>query len=132
MAPTLMSGSGGTTSSLPREAVLNNLLPGSSQGQPFLEPTLALSCPCFPHHSLARFHRHTQTSLLAEDANRNHVERRSCNPWGLHCHQAYLTRLCSEYPEKKWHRILTPLANSRLDPHRGPGIQGSGVGWGQV
>ncbi|XP_058528106.1 inositol hexakisphosphate kinase 3 [Ochotona princeps] len=67
--------------------------------------------PYSPAKSLARFHRDAQTSLLAEDANRNHAERRSCNPWGLHCHQAYLTRLCSEYPEKKWHPGFLLLEN---------------------
>lgn len=54
-------------------------------------------------------HLGTQASPLAESADGNQVERKDFNPWGLHCHQAHLTRLCSQYPEDKRHRILTAL-----------------------
>ncbi|XP_007460907.1 PREDICTED: inositol hexakisphosphate kinase 3 [Lipotes vexillifer] len=47
-----------------------------------------------------------QVPSLVEDVNGNHTERRSFNPWGLHCHQAHLSRLCAEYPENKRHRFL--------------------------
>lgn len=79
-----------------------------SLGTEGTEPTLTVTL-CFPHlsHSLAKLHTHPQVSSLAlEDANGNQVEARSFNPWGLHCHQAHLTRLCSEYPENQRHRIL--------------------------
>ncbi|MBZ3887567.1 Inositol hexakisphosphate kinase 3 [Sciurus carolinensis] len=52
------------------------------------------------------FHLNAQVSSLVQDVNGNQVERWSFNPWGLHCHQAHLTRLCSEYPEEKRHRFL--------------------------
>ncbi|XP_008838370.1 inositol hexakisphosphate kinase 3 [Nannospalax galili] len=45
-------------------------------------------------------------STQVEGANGNQVERRNFNPWGLHCHQAHLTRLCSECPEDKRCRFL--------------------------
>ncbi|KAM6186585.1 inositol hexakisphosphate kinase 3 [Rhynchocyon petersi] len=52
------------------------------------------------------FHFHAEVSSLVEDAPGSQAEKRSFNPWGLHCHQAHLTRLCSEYPENKRHRFL--------------------------
>ncbi|XP_024413793.2 inositol hexakisphosphate kinase 3 [Desmodus rotundus] len=57
-------------------------------------------------HLRSEFHLSTHVSSLVEDANGNQAERRSFNPWGLHCHQAHLTRLCTEYPENKRHRFL--------------------------
>ncbi|XP_019516357.1 PREDICTED: inositol hexakisphosphate kinase 3 isoform X2 [Hipposideros armiger] len=54
----------------------------------------------------SEFHLSTHVTSLLEDANGNQAERRSFNPWGLHCHQAHLTRLCTEYPENKRHRFL--------------------------
>ncbi|XP_008579785.1 PREDICTED: inositol hexakisphosphate kinase 3 [Galeopterus variegatus] len=54
----------------------------------------------------SKLHLNAQVSSLVEDANGNQVERKSFNPWGLNCHQAHLTRLCSEYPENKRHRFL--------------------------
>ncbi|XP_008065027.1 inositol hexakisphosphate kinase 3 [Carlito syrichta] len=61
-----------------------------------------------PAKTLLRSESHlkVQVSSLVEDANGNQIERKSFNPWGLHCHQAHLTRLCSEYPENKRHRFL--------------------------
>lgn len=94
--------------------------PSQSQGRaPFSRPlpTAALSSAsltCSPATALLRseFHLNAQVSSLVEDANRNQAERRSFNPWGLYCHQAHLTRLCTEYPENKRHRILAS------PPHR--------------
>lgn len=69
------------------------------------------------------------------------MERKSFNPWGLHCHQAHLTRLCSEYPENKRHRILAiPLTCSPkgggIERHRGAEVSrgnthkhGASEGW---
>lgn len=57
-------------------------------------------------------HLSMQASPQEESADGSQVERRGFNPWGLHCHQAHLTRLCSEYPEDKRHRILTTLATA--------------------
>ncbi|GAB1300772.1 Inositol hexakisphosphate kinase 3 [Apodemus speciosus] len=54
-------------------------------------------------------HLSTQASPLVESADGNRAARTGFNPWGLHCHQAHLTRLCSQYPEDKRHRILTTL-----------------------
>nr|XP_019594411.1 PREDICTED: inositol hexakisphosphate kinase 3 [Rhinolophus sinicus] len=54
----------------------------------------------------SEFHLSTPVSSLVEDANGNQAESRSFNPWGLHCHLAHLTRLCTEYPENKRHRFL--------------------------
>lgn len=51
-------------------------------------------------------HLGTQASPLVESADGSQVERRGFNPWGLHCHQVHLTRLCTEFPEDKWHRFL--------------------------
>ncbi|XP_045399464.1 inositol hexakisphosphate kinase 3 [Lemur catta] len=51
-------------------------------------------------------HLNAQVSSLVEDANGNQVEKKRFNPWGLHCHQAHLTRLRSEFPENKRHRFL--------------------------
>ncbi|XP_045691646.1 inositol hexakisphosphate kinase 3 [Phyllostomus hastatus] len=57
-------------------------------------------------HLRSEFHLSSHVSSLVEDAKENQAEKRSFNPWGLHCHQAHLTRLCTEYPENKWHRFL--------------------------
>ncbi|XP_065741426.1 inositol hexakisphosphate kinase 3 [Phocoena phocoena] len=54
----------------------------------------------------SKLHLKAQVPSLVEDVNGNQTERRSFNPWGLHCHQAHLSRLCAEYPENKRHRFL--------------------------
>ncbi|XP_006882251.1 PREDICTED: inositol hexakisphosphate kinase 3 [Elephantulus edwardii] len=54
----------------------------------------------------SEFHFSAKVSSLVEEASGKQAEKRSFNPWGLHCHQAHLTRLCSEYPENKRHRFL--------------------------
>ncbi|CAH6789998.1 inositol hexakisphosphate kinase 3 [Phodopus roborovskii] len=51
-------------------------------------------------------HLSAQASALLQSADGSPGERRGFNPWGLHCHQAHLTRLCSEYPEDKRHPFL--------------------------
>ncbi|XP_012790237.2 inositol hexakisphosphate kinase 3 [Sorex araneus] len=54
----------------------------------------------------SEFHLHsTETSLAAPEAEEHQAES-SFNPWGLHCHQAHLSRLCAEYPENKLQRFL--------------------------
>ncbi|XP_006180556.2 inositol hexakisphosphate kinase 3 [Camelus dromedarius] len=54
----------------------------------------------------SELHLEAQVPSLIEDANGNQAEKRSFNPWGLRCHQAHLSRLCTEYPENKRHRFL--------------------------
>ncbi|KAG8512132.1 Inositol hexakisphosphate kinase 3 [Galemys pyrenaicus] len=67
---------------------------------------LARSLTESPAAALLRseFHLNAQVSPLVEDAEGPQAERSSFNPWGLHCHQAHLTRLCAEYPENKRHQ----------------------------
>ncbi|XP_014305160.1 inositol hexakisphosphate kinase 3 [Myotis lucifugus] len=69
---------------------------------------LAHALPKSPATALLRseFHLSTHVAFLVEDANGNQATRGSLNPWGLHCHQAHLTRLCTEYPQNKQHRFL--------------------------
>ncbi|XP_006050397.1 inositol hexakisphosphate kinase 3 [Bubalus bubalis] len=54
----------------------------------------------------SELHLKAQVPSLVEDANGKLTEKGSFNPWGLHCHQAHLSRLCAEYPENKRHRFL--------------------------
>ncbi|KAI5757658.1 unnamed protein product [Gulo gulo] len=82
---------------------------GSSGGaHPLVQWQLAHSLEESPATSLLRseFHINAPVSTLVEDAKGNQAERRSFNPWGLQCHQAHLTRLCTEYPENQRHRFL--------------------------
>ncbi|XP_007527506.1 inositol hexakisphosphate kinase 3 [Erinaceus europaeus] len=71
---------------------------------------LAHSLKESPAKSLLRseFCLSSQVLSLVEDAEKNQAqaESSSFNPWGLHCHQAHLTRLCAEYPKNKLHRFL--------------------------
>ncbi|XP_005995525.1 inositol hexakisphosphate kinase 3 [Latimeria chalumnae] len=46
------------------------------------------------------------SAFQAEDANENQSERKGYNPWGLQCHRAQLTRMCSEGKENKFYRFL--------------------------
>ncbi|XP_062461523.1 inositol hexakisphosphate kinase 3 [Pezoporus occidentalis] len=46
------------------------------------------------------------TDSLLEDANGNQPERKSYNPWGLHCHRQHLNRLSSKHNENKLHQFL--------------------------
>uniref|UniRef100_A0A8C5LFV2 Kinase n=1 Tax=Jaculus jaculus TaxID=51337 RepID=A0A8C5LFV2_JACJA len=81
----------------------------SSNGGTYpLHAQLAHSLKKSPAKALleSEFHLGTHVSSLVEGANGNQTESASFNPWGLHCHRAHLTRLCSEYPEHKRHRFL--------------------------
>ncbi|NXF12913.1 IP6K3 kinase, partial [Smithornis capensis] len=49
--------------------------------------------------------QHHSDSLL-EDANGNQPERKSYNPWGLHCHRQHLNRISSKHSENKLHQFL--------------------------
>ncbi|XP_053884564.1 inositol hexakisphosphate kinase 3 isoform X1 [Malaclemys terrapin pileata] len=49
---------------------------------------------------------HTDVSSLMEDTNGNQPERKSYNPWGLHCHQLHLNRMSSKLDENKLHQFL--------------------------
>lgn len=75
---------------------------------PWRHTQLAHSLQDSPATALLRskFHLSTSVSSLVGDATGNQAERRSFNPWGLHCHQAHMTRLCTEYPENQRHRFL--------------------------
>ncbi|XP_041591650.1 inositol hexakisphosphate kinase 3 isoform X1 [Vulpes lagopus] len=81
---------------------------GSGGVHPLTQWQLAHSLEESPATTLLRseFQLNAQVSSLVEDAKGNQSERRSFNPWGLQCHQAHLTRLCTEYPENKRHRFL--------------------------
>ncbi|NWR87804.1 IP6K3 kinase, partial [Furnarius figulus] len=46
------------------------------------------------------------TDSLLEDANGNQPERKSYNPWGLHCHRQHLNRMSSKPNENKLHQFL--------------------------
>ncbi|XP_064491626.1 inositol hexakisphosphate kinase 3 [Pseudopipra pipra] len=46
------------------------------------------------------------TDSLLEDANGNQPERKSYNPWGLHCHRQHLNRMSSKHNENKLHQFL--------------------------
>ncbi|KAG6935430.1 inositol hexakisphosphate kinase 3 [Chelydra serpentina] len=49
---------------------------------------------------------HTTVSSLMEDTNGNQPEKKSYNPWALHCHQLHLTRMSSKVDENKLHQFL--------------------------
>lgn len=55
---------------------------------------------------------HSPVPTLEGKEAEEHQAQSTCNPWGLHCHQAHLTRLCSEYQENKLQRILSCLPPS--------------------
>lgn len=88
----------------------------------------------------SELHLKAQVSPLLGDADGSQAEKRGFNPWGLHCHQAHLSRLCAEYPENQRHRILAhrvprqPHKAGQGDTHRARGGMGGGkhrAGWGQ-
>ncbi|XP_028925733.1 inositol hexakisphosphate kinase 3 isoform X1 [Ornithorhynchus anatinus] len=70
-----------------------------------LKHTIQDSCPS---KALLRteFHFRADVASFREDANGNQAEKKSFNPWGLHCHRVHLTRMYSEYQENKLHRFL--------------------------
>lgn len=54
----------------------------------------------------SEFRLHSPVPTLERKEAEEHQAQSTCNPWGLHCHQAHLTRLCSEYQENKLQRFL--------------------------
>uniref|UniRef100_A0A8C4VLY1 Kinase n=1 Tax=Gopherus evgoodei TaxID=1825980 RepID=A0A8C4VLY1_9SAUR len=75
-----------------------------------LQPNLLLWCilSSCPGKALLRteLQYHTDVSSLMEDTNGNQPERKSYNPWGLHCHQLHLNRMSSKLDENKLHQFL--------------------------
>ncbi|KAM9184632.1 inositol hexakisphosphate kinase 3 isoform 2-T2 [Mergus octosetaceus] len=59
-----------------------------------------------PGKMLLRTDLQYHTDPLLEDANGNQPERKSYNPWGLHCHRQHLNRMSSKYNENKLHQFL--------------------------
>nr|XP_012602302.1 inositol hexakisphosphate kinase 3 isoform X2 [Microcebus murinus] len=85
-----------------------------------------LACPAKESGSPAKVvlrpesHLSAQVSSRLEDAGGNQAEKKSFNPWGLHCHQAHLTRLRTEFPEDRRHRFL--LLENVVSPYTHPCI----------
>uniref|UniRef100_A0A8C3V3E4 Kinase n=1 Tax=Catharus ustulatus TaxID=91951 RepID=A0A8C3V3E4_CATUS len=67
-------------------------------------PLCALSS-C-PGKMLLRTDLQYHTDSLLEDANGKQAERKSYNPWGLHCHRQHLNRMSSKHNENKLHQFL--------------------------
>uniref|UniRef100_A0A8C4URD6 Kinase n=1 Tax=Falco tinnunculus TaxID=100819 RepID=A0A8C4URD6_FALTI len=59
-----------------------------------------------PGKVLLRTDLQYRTDSLLEDANGNQPERKSYNPWGLHCHRQHLNRMSSKHNENKLHQFL--------------------------
>ncbi|KFP85553.1 Inositol hexakisphosphate kinase 3, partial [Acanthisitta chloris] len=59
-----------------------------------------------PGKMLLRTDLQYHTDSLLEDANGNQAERKSYNPWGLHCHRQHLHRMSSKHNENKLHQFL--------------------------
>uniref|UniRef100_A0A672UMY6 Kinase n=1 Tax=Strigops habroptila TaxID=2489341 RepID=A0A672UMY6_STRHB len=59
-----------------------------------------------PGKRLLRTDLQYRTDSLLEDANGNQPERKSYNPWGLHCHRQHLNRMSSKHNENKLHQFL--------------------------
>ncbi|NXG25998.1 IP6K3 kinase, partial [Grallaria varia] len=59
-----------------------------------------------PGKVLLRTDLQYHTDSLLEDANGNQPERKSYNPWGLHCHRQHLNRMSSKTNENKLHQFL--------------------------
>ncbi|XP_071434739.1 inositol hexakisphosphate kinase 3 [Pithys albifrons albifrons] len=59
-----------------------------------------------PGKVLLRTDLQYHTDSLLEDANGNQPERKSYNPWGLHCHRQHLNRMSSKPNENKLHQFL--------------------------
>ncbi|XP_043860542.1 inositol hexakisphosphate kinase 3 [Dromiciops gliroides] len=75
---------------------------GHSNDHHLVQLTQSLKESC-PGKTLLRTELHIS---FMEDANGNQAEKKSCNPWRLHCHKEHLTRMYSEYQENKMHRFL--------------------------
>ncbi|KFW76651.1 Inositol hexakisphosphate kinase 3, partial [Manacus vitellinus] len=61
---------------------------------------------CFQHTMTFGTDLQYHTDSLLEDANGNQPERKSYNPWGLHCHRQHLNRMSSKHNENKLHQFL--------------------------
>ncbi|NWS28380.1 IP6K3 kinase, partial [Polioptila caerulea] len=59
-----------------------------------------------PGKVLLRTDLQYHTDSLLEDANGKQLERKSYNPWGLHCHRQHLNRMSSKHNENKLHQFL--------------------------
>uniref|UniRef100_A0A8B9IUS8 Kinase n=1 Tax=Amazona collaria TaxID=241587 RepID=A0A8B9IUS8_9PSIT len=59
-----------------------------------------------PGKRLLRTDLQYRPDSLLEDANGNQPERKSYNPWGLHCHRQHLNRMSSKHNENKLHQFL--------------------------
>ncbi|NXH17285.1 IP6K3 kinase, partial [Bucco capensis] len=68
-----------------------------------LTKTFKDSCP---GKMLLRTELQYCTDPLLEDANGNQPERKSYNPWALHCHRQHLNRMSSKHNENKLHQFL--------------------------
>ncbi|NWH86613.1 IP6K3 kinase, partial [Aegithalos caudatus] len=98
------------------------LIASPSLGQPEgTEPTASLWHKCKWSHTqvhtktfkdscpgkmLLRTDLQCHTDSLLEDANGKQAERKSYNPWGLHCHRQHLNRMSSKHNENKLHQFL--------------------------
>ncbi|XP_048203904.1 inositol hexakisphosphate kinase 3 [Perognathus longimembris pacificus] len=89
-------------------AIWQTLQQTTSNGSAHPLAQLAQSLKESPANVLLRseFHLNTQVSSMVEDPSAKQMEKKSFNPWGLHCHEAHLTRLCSEHTEDERHRFL--------------------------
>ncbi|NXD56388.1 IP6K3 kinase, partial [Corvus moneduloides] len=59
-----------------------------------------------PGKKLLRTDLQYHTDSLLEDANGKQPERKSYNPWGLHCHRQHLNRMSSKHNENKLQQFL--------------------------
>ncbi|XP_063274630.1 inositol hexakisphosphate kinase 3 [Prinia subflava] len=59
-----------------------------------------------PGKMLLRTDLQYHTDSLLEEANGKQPERKSYNPWGLHCHRQHLNRISSKHNENKLHQFL--------------------------
>ncbi|KAI1230979.1 hypothetical protein IHE44_0008416, partial [Lamprotornis superbus] len=59
-----------------------------------------------PGKMLLRTDLQYHTDSLLEDSNGKQPERKSYNPWGLHCHRQHLNRMSSKHNENKLHQFL--------------------------
>ncbi|KAM9369468.1 inositol hexakisphosphate kinase 3 [Phaethornis superciliosus] len=68
-----------------------------------LTKTFKDSCP---GKMLLRTDLQYHPDSLLEDAKGKQAERKSYNPWGLHCHRQHLNRMSSKHNENKLHQFL--------------------------
>ncbi|XP_054251832.1 inositol hexakisphosphate kinase 3 [Indicator indicator] len=78
-----------------------------SEGAKWSHTQLTKTCrDSCPGKMLLRTDLQYCTDPLLEDANGNQPERKSHNPWGLHCHRQHLNRMSSKHNENKLHQFL--------------------------